>query len=440
MAAPVTPALGAALRSVVGASGVRDDADALAAAAVDGSVPRWVVRVTAVEQVAGVLALAHDAGLAVVPRGGGHALTLGAPPVRVDLVLDLTGLTRIVEDRPEDLVVSAETGLTAGTLASRLHPRGQRLPVDPPGWAGRTLGGLVATNSHGPLRARYGTLRDLVLGVRFVLADGVVTWGGAKVVKSVSGYDVPKLLVGSLGTLGVLVEVALRLHPLPETEASWLCQCPSPGHAEDLLWALMDAPLEPHRVEYLNQAALRACELDPAPAALAVTFGSVAEAMVEQGTRLATLAASVGATVVPAPRDLWARYDLAFVPAEGDVVLQVGTVPGQVAATVTAVEAIHRELGSGADPMVAGVGTVGALRVTLAGAEAEDAARVVERLREKVASVEGSVVVAASPRAVRERVDPWGPMPTPVLDLMRALKDEFDPRRVLNPGRYVGGL
>lgn len=440
MAAPATRALGAALRSLVGTSGVREDAEAVAAATVDGVVPRWVVRATDVEQVAGVLALAHDAGLAVLPRGGAHALTLGAPPARADLVLDLTGLARVVEDRPEDLVVSVEAGVTAGALASRLQTRGQRLPVDPPGWAGRTVGGLVATNSHGPLRARFGTLRDLVLGVRFVQADGVVTWGGAKVVKSVSGYDVPKLLVGSLGTLGVVVEVTLRVHPLPETEATWLCRGPSAGHVQDLLLALMEAPLEPHRAEYMNAAALRACELDPAPAALAVTFGSVAEAVVEQGTRLATLAASVGVTVRPAPRDLWARYDRACAPAEGDTVLHVGTVPGQLAALATAAEAAHRELGSGADPMVCGVGTVGALRVILTGMAPEDAAHLVERLRARVAPVDGSVVVAAGPRALRERVDPWGPVPGPALDLMRALKEEFDPRRVLNPGRFVGGL
>ena len=205
-----------ALGKIVGRDRVVDDPARLAGAAVDGVIPRWVVHATATEQVSAVLALASEESLAVVPRGSGSALDLGNPPARVDIVLDLTDMDRVIEDNPDDLTVSVEAGLTAGALAARLAPRRQWLPVDPPGGSSRTLGGLVATAAHGPLRARYGTLRDLLLGVRFVQADGVVTWGGARVVKSVTGYDVPKLMVGSLGTLGVLCELTLRLHPQPD--------------------------------------------------------------------------------------------------------------------------------------------------------------------------------------------------------------------------------
>ncbi len=131
----------------------------------------------------------------------------------------------------------------------------QFLPLDPRGDA-HTIGGIAAAGLSGPLRFRYGTMRDLLLGVRFVQADGVATWGGSKVVKSVTGYDVPKLMVGALGTLGVLVELTLRLHARPEVERTWMVPCGSAAAAGTLTAALLDSPLQPNRIELMNEHAL----------------------------------------------------------------------------------------------------------------------------------------------------------------------------------------
>src|SRR5207247_2044505 len=163
----------------------------------------------------------------------------------------------VVEYNPDDLTVTVEAGATMEALTARVGARRQLLPLDPGGVERRTLGGLAATNASGPLRARYGTLRDLLLGVRFVQADGVVTWGGAKVVKSVSGYDVPKLMVGALGTLGVLGELTLRLHPMPEFEATWLASFEDLAVAQAFVARLIDSTVQPTRVEILNRAGLR---------------------------------------------------------------------------------------------------------------------------------------------------------------------------------------
>ena len=179
--------LSGALGAVLGVEGVRDDAATLAAAAVDETAPRWVAVPATLEQLSQVLALAREERLAVTPRGSGSSLELGCPPPRVDLVVDLRRLDAVVEHNPDDLTTTVQAGVTAGALAGRLAPHRQALPLDPPGWGGRTLGGMAATQASGPLRVRYGTMRDLLLGVRFVQADGVVTWGGAKVVKSVTG-------------------------------------------------------------------------------------------------------------------------------------------------------------------------------------------------------------------------------------------------------------
>lgn len=428
--------VGAALRDLVGADRVTDVPGECEAAAVDGLRPRWVVRAATVEHVADVLTLAWDERLAVVPRGGGSALELGRPPERLDIVLDLRGLDRVLEDNPADLTVSVQAGLTAGALAERLAGRRQWLPVDPPGWRTRTLGGLTATAAAGPLRLRYGTLRDLLLGVRFVQADGVVTWGGARVVKSVTGYDVPKLMVGALGTLGVLVELTLRLHPVPAAEQTWLALFRTPEAAQAFTGSVLDSTLEPTRLEFLNEPALRACQAPAAPAAVAVSLGSVEAAVREQGEVLAALAGVAGGAASAVDGAFWACYDAALAPAAGEVVVQVASLPSRLADTVHAIRA------AGAPPvaLVTGPAALGVLRVALTGADGPAAARLIGALRDFVATLRGHVTVHAAPAALRREVDPWGPVDAGPLALMRALKEEFDARRVLNPGRYVGGL
>ena len=435
-----TRSVGAALADAVGPQRITDRPEALRAAAIDDRVPRWLVRPASSEQVAAVLALAAEAGLAVAPRGSGAALDLGGPPQRLDLVLDTLGLARVLEYKPDDLTVSVEAGLTAGALAASLSPRRQQLPVDPPGWAGRTLGGLVATNAHGPLRARYGTLRDLLLGVRFVQADGVLTWGGARVVKSVSGYDVPKLMVGALGTLGVLVELTLRLHPMPDREGTWLVTLPSAPAAQVFIALVLDSTLEPMRLELLNEPALQACPAPPAPVGVAVSIGSVEAAVRDQGARLEELARRAEGRATAMGDGFWERYDRAFAKAEGEVVLQIGVPPSRIAETLQAISGGQADLRSGATPMVTGCAASGSLRVVLTGADVGDATTFVTHLRDTVGGFDGSVVVQAGPRELRTTLDPWGVVEPAAFELMRRLRDEFDPRRVLNPGRFVGGL
>jgi glycolate oxidase FAD binding subunit len=435
-----TRSVGAALADAVGASRITEKPEALRAAAVDERLPRWVVRPASVEKAAAVLALAAEAGLAVVPRGSGAALDLGAPPARLDVVLDTRDLNRVLEYKPDDLTVSVEAGLSAGALAATLRPRRQHLPIDPPGWAARTLGGLVATNAHGPLRTRYGTLRDLLLGIRFVQADGVVTWGGARVVKSVSGYDVPKLMVGALGTLGLLVEMTLRLHPMPDREATWLVALPSASAAQAFIALVLDSALEPMRLELLNAGALQACSAPAAAVGIAVSIGSVDAAVRDQGAQVEELARRAEGRAAALNERFWDDYDRAFAKAEGEVVLHVGTLPSRIAETLDAVSRGQADLRSGAAPMVAGCAASGSLRVILTGADVEDAAAFIGHLREAVGGFDGTVVVQAGPRELRTTLDPWGSVEPAAFAVMQRLRDEFDPRRVLNPGRFVGGL
>jgi glycolate oxidase FAD binding subunit len=445
-----TRSIAGVLADIVGRERVVDDPARLAAAAVDGVTPRWLIRAAAVEQVAAVLALASEESLAVIPRGSGSALDLGWPPARVDVVLDLRGMDRVVEYNPDDLTASVEAGVTAGVFGARLAPHRQLLPVDPPGAASRTLGGLVATGAHGPLRARYGTLRDLLLGVRFVQADGVVTWGGARVVKSVTGYDVPKLMVGALGTLGVLCELTLRVHPRPEAEATRLARFDSLDAAGAFLARLLDSSVQPNRVEFLNGAALRRLMQEEfsrrlgggrgVAAALAVSVGSVIEAVRAQSVEIDVFAHEAGGESAPLPDDFWDSYATVIAEAGRVMALHVSSLPSQLAVTVRSVKLVLGDLLPGEQAVIAGCAALGTLDVLLPASAIPVAVRLIERVRDSVANVGGHAMLRRAPREIRRAIDPWGPVDPGPLALMRALRDEFDPLRVLNPGRFVGGL
>jgi glycolate oxidase FAD binding subunit len=411
-----------------------------APAAVDGVVPRWVVSPRSVADLGRVVALAHDERLAVAPRGSGNAMALGHPAQRADVLVDLGRLHEIVEYSPDDLTVTVQAGVTLDALAGVLSPRGQFLPLDPPGGVGRTLGGVAATGESGPLRLRYGTMRDFLLGVRFVQADGVVTWGGAKVVKSVTGYDVPKLMVGALGTLGIIAELTLRLHPLPASESTSLAAFAGVEAAQAFTAALVDSPLQPSRVEWLNGVAARPWGAADAAAAVAISIGSAEAAVRDQEARVAELARAAGGVWRPANGDRWRQHAEASPLRPDAISLRIATVASRLGETARGIEDAVGRAATPASVTVWGCAPLGVLRAQVLGAGAREAAAIVARLRDVVAPVDGSVVVERAPAEVRAAVDPWGPVAPGALDLMRAIKRQFDPEGTLNPGRFVGGL
>jgi len=431
------PALREALADVVGREHVLADGQHLEAAAVDGVVPRWVVRAHTENDVSRVLALATSERLAVAPRGSGSSLSLGSPPRRLDLVLDLSGLDAMTEYVAEDMVASVEAGTTLGVLGARLSPARQRLALDPYGGEARTIGGVLACNASGPLRFRYGAGRDVLLGVRFVQADGTITWGGAKVVKSVTGYDVPKLLVGSLGTLAVIVGATLRLHPVPPSSASWLCAFEASPAAQDFLAALLASPLEPERVSVLNARAGRECGMSSTGPAIAVSIASDEAAVTAQGEVLAEHVRRAGGRVAPLAPAAWMRLR---APLDAPVVLKLAGEPRRIIAWLDRAESLARA----AAIEIAAVGQPGngvlhlALHGVTPGAQLADA--LVHPLRAELADEGGSVVVERAPAAVKAHVDVWGPVERDALAIMGRLKHEFDPEGVLNPGRFAGGL
>jgi glycolate oxidase FAD binding subunit len=426
-------ALTEALTRAVSPDRLLTDPPRLTRYAVDGLRPAWVAFPAAVDEIGLLLAISTEERLAVAPRGSGALMGLGNPPSRIDLVIDLSRLAGLLAYEPDDLTVSVQCGIALAALGARLAQHRQFLPLDPLEGNSRSVGGVLATNGSGPLRFRYGTARDLLLGIRFVQADGTVTWGGARVVKSVTGYDVPKLMVGSLGTLGVLAEATLRLHPLPESEATWVATFPTYERAAAFLERVLDSPLQPTRLEIANGPVLGG-EGRVSPA-VAISFGSVEDAVRSQGATVVALAGQQEADVSTAGPEIWPRLSTALT--EAPLVLRAATLPTDTAALAEEIERIAAEVGATAG-LIAEAGN-GVLHVGLKGALAAEEwdTRVIAPLRERVIPGRGSVVVERAPREIKERLDVWGPVEPEALAIMKRLKAEFDPLGLLNPGRFV---
>jgi glycolate oxidase FAD binding subunit len=411
------------------------------ARAVAGLAPHFVAEPTTVIGVSRVLALASDRGLTVVPTGGGARLGWGAPPRRLDIVLSLARLDRVLAHEPEDLTLSVECGARLDALDAILRPYRQFIPLDPARSEASTIGGLIATGAAGPYRARYGTMRDLLLGLTVVRANGTVVKGGGRVVKNVTGYDIPKLHVGALGTLGVVVEAHLRLHPRPAEERTWVFAFSSVEAALEAALEIRDTSVVLSRCQILTDGALQALGETASPmATLAVTIGSVPEAVRTQAARVADLCGRTGSapSEVPDAEAWWRLVSNVTCPEVGatDLSVRIGARPTDVAKALHAVEAIRpatARLRATVDV------ATGVLQAILSPVDARDVGGIVRHARDGFAALGATCVVEHAPPAAGSEIDVWGDVGL-AIEPMRRLKRELDPAGILNPGRYVGGI
>jgi glycolate oxidase FAD binding subunit len=350
----------------------------------------------------------RDTTGAVRVRGGGSKWTWGAVGPEPDIVIETSGLGQIVEHAAGDLIVTAQAGVRLADIQAQLGRSGQWLALDPPE-PDATIGGIIATAASGPRRLRYGTPRDLLIGLTVVLADGTVARSGGKVVKNVAGYDLGKLFTGSYGTLGVVAECTFRLHPLPAARRVVTVETADPG---PLVRELLRSPLEPTALEYDGKALCALFEMVP-PAADA------------QAVALLSLAGG-GDIAEDAPPGFGAR------PGEpGDVALKVTHRLSSLGAVL---DAVRRRLPGAVIAAHVGSGVVHVGWPPDNGA----VAAAVDVLRNDVAQHDGTVVVVDAPPDVKADLDVWGPVPG--LEVMRRIKAQFDPDGRMSPGRFVGGI
>src|SRR5437016_746653 len=431
------------LRTIVGAPNVLTGVE-LSPYVVEGRTPDAAVFPGSVEEVSAVIALVGEFGLPVIPWGGGTAASVGLPSARAGLVLGLRRLNRLVEHEPGDLTVTVEAGTTVGELQAALRGRGQWLSLDPADAERATIGGVLATNASGPRRHLYGTARDLLIGVTVVTAEGAIVRGGGKVVKNVAGYDLPKLFVGSYGTLGVIVEATLKLRPVPDEERLVAVRFERLEDAGAAVRALLASDLIPNAVDLMDAPAGAALGLPPAPATLAVGFDGLGEQVDWQVAALARLVAPCGgAKPAPLPPALWERLaaaarDAFDAPA---AMMTLSVLPGVVADTMEQGAEAARQRGlASAWCAHAGVGHVTAtLRAEGERQDAAPIAAVLEDWRAAAHAGGGHASVTWAPLPVKSALPVWDDAGA-AGRLMQRIKAQLDPNNVLNPGRFVGGI
>lgn len=429
---PVTLDLSAALADIVGAEHVRHDPDELARYAVDGIVPQAVVSPASPEEVSQVLALADGIGAGVIPRGRGTKMGLGAIPRRADLVLSLARLNRIVEHDALNLTVTAQAGVRLADLQERLARADQFLPLDPP-YAEATVGGVVAANASGPRRLGYGTARDLVLGLKAVLPDGTLIRAGGQVMKNVAGYDLVKLFIGSLGTLGLITEVTFRLFARPEADKTFLVsRLGELDEAVSLALRLLDLKLQPSALEVISPE-----EGDYSVGVRVEGATEAVEWQIREMGRVCREGAGGGVEVLEGEgQSRWWRFGEESRISH-PVVCKVSVVISEVGRAMGGAREEAREQGLPC-ALQAHVGS-GIVYACLAEASPERLAQTIEGLRVQAIRLGGHLVVESAPPSVKERVSVWGP-PRADWPVMAALKAQFDPYGILNPGRFVGGI
>jgi glycolate oxidase FAD binding subunit len=363
----------------------------------------------------------------IAARGRTVGITGGDAPggparVPVDEVLSTKALDAIVDYVPSDQIVTVQAGMTIAKLQSALAQEKQRLALDPPAPKQTTVGGAVASGAYGPLRTRYGTAKDAIVGMTIVRADGTLARGGGKVVKNVAGFDVPKLMIGTYGTLAMIGTVTFRLHPLPETRCDLVFPECDAATLRALCTQITAVQLEPSALHALYDGTSYACN---------VRFEGFPAGVAAQREKLLAL--------VQRP-----CLEAASLEDEHEAARTHGTLQIKVTAPASALAELHLNAIAPLHALLADAraAVYPALGIGFIGGEANDSARtvaVLERARAWAESVGGTLVALEAPATIATAFDRWGTPPRSFA-LMRALKERFDPERRLNPGGFVGGL
>jgi glycolate oxidase FAD binding subunit len=379
----------------------------------------------------------------VLFRGGGTKMSWGgSTPEAPDLVLETGGLHRLLIHNPADMTAAVEAGMPLRTLQDRLAGSGQWLALDPPTEPdGATLGGLLATGDSGPRRLRYGALRDLVIGVTLVLADGTVARAGGHVIKNVAGYDLSKLSYGSVGSLGLIAEVVLRVHPKPEASATVVVPA-AVATANAISLRLLASPLEPSAVDWVGEPGAAT-----GGGRLAVRFEGTGAGVEAQTAALRALlngsappagtrAEAAGALVDADEAALWNEFAAARRAESGQSVAFAGTLPSRLPAVADALAAAGNA--TGAQVRLASHTALGLHTAGFAGSPQQQVAAF-DRWRRAVLALGGTVVLRGRPAEVDRIVDALGPAPL-AASLLRAVKSRLDPDGRCAPGRLGSWL
>jgi len=441
--------LRAGLDELVGQRKLLLDIADLGAFSVDGKIPDGAVAPSTAEQVAAILHYAGEHHLAVIPCGNGTKLAMGNSPRRYNVALSLKEMNRVIHYEPADLTITVEAGMAFGAFQDLVGKNGLWLPLDPRGGREASIGGIIAANAAGPLRQGFGGPRDMVLGLKIASPDGKIAKTGGRVVKNVAGYDLGKLLTGSFGTLGVMVEASLKLFPKPQERATFSMWVGTLGLARELRRSILRSPVDAMRLVLLDSTAARL--LDDSTQApgrpeleLWIELGG-SNRVIERCTHdLRQLASAVDAKLVrrDGAEKAWehvSNLPLWLRPKYPDLTVLKAALPLVASEEFLSHAQQEAESERIALACFAQVGVaiihLCALQETLG---ANVAAWVI-RLRQAAADLGGTLVIEHGPLDLKSNVDVWGAGGDD-LEAMRKLKVVWDPLEVLSPGRFVGGI
>ncbi|MDZ8222584.1 MULTISPECIES: FAD-binding oxidoreductase [unclassified Nostoc] len=390
-----------------------------------GNSPSCILYPRTQQQLAAVIATAYTNNWRVLPCGSGSKLSWGGLVKGVDIVVSTERINQLIEHAVGDLTVTVEPGMKFSDLQALLAKSRQFLALDPTAPESATIGGIVATGDTGSLRQRYGSVRDQLLGVTFVRADGQIAKAGGRVVKNVAGYDLMKLLTGSYGTLGFISQLTFRVYPLAETSATVVLT----GSAEAIFQAadiLRGSALTPVQADLLSTKLVSSLGLGQGLGLIA-RFQSIKESVKEQSNRVLEVGQKLGLDgAIFADGDeanLWQRLQerIHTTATESVITCKIGVLP-------TAAVEILAQVEWGLIHISSGLGLL----------QLEDKNQVL-KVRHYTQANRGFLTILEAPVAVKEQIDVWGYTGN-ALPLMRRIKEQFDSKNILSPGRFVGGI
>ncbi|TAJ90336.1 FAD-binding oxidoreductase [bacterium] len=428
--------LAAKLEAALGSGAVESSSRTLASYNVDGKIPSILLTPHDPEQIGAALSISAEAEASVIPWGGGTAMQMGNIPRQTDVIIRLERLDKLIEHDDANLTASVQAGIKVTALQKILGQRSQFLALEPPCPGLATIGGTVAANINGARRMLHGGVRDLVIGMKMVLATGEQIKAGGKVVKNVAGYDMCKLFVGSLGTLGVITEITFKLAPISESAATLLAFGPL-SECLRLVDELSQSTLLPAAIAILSSDLSKATSTAPEMPAIAVWTEGFEEAVARHLRELQELAGRIGLTAEilrgEAHQRLWEH--VRDFGANGKNIVYRMTIPPASVAEV--VEKIDKGITAECPARYIAHAGCGAVWCSLDAVPSN--AEWFSTLSVLAQEQRGHVVMVAAPPAFKEGIDVWG-SPPPSLAIMREIKHQFDPQGILNPGRFIARL
>jgi glycolate dehydrogenase FAD-binding subunit len=451
----VAVSLGSRLGDLVGAGHVVSDPASLAAYEVDGRRPSAALLPGSAAEVAEILRFASAELLAVIPVGGRTHVHIGMPPQRYDLALDLSRMNRILAYEPRDLTLGVEPGITFADLDRGLREKGQFLPLSAPFPERATLGGIVAAGSDTPLRYAHGTARDFLLGVEFVTGEGVLSKSGGRVVKNVTGYDLHKLLIGSLGTLAVITRVNFRTFPLPPAQRMFVAAFADPSSAFAFCRTITKSQLQPRVVDVLDGGAAglfagRGAGFLRRDSWLVVVEAAGHEAVLERhGRDLEAISREAHAVEFIALDDakreqlfacLCEFSPIAFSATSAATIFRIAGLPSAMSLLLPKIQKLAKRHVLDCAVLVRALGVVYvALPPPTSPKSFPELVSCSRELMDLCVASSAIPMIERCPLELKNMLNIWPPAGTEH-EIAKRLKSVFDPQGILSPGRFRGGI